>query len=135
MDDALLVRGLEGVADLLRILNCGPGLDWSIQRTAFQVFHHQVVGTDVIQGAHVGVIERGDRMRFATKSVGVRSDEPLDRNAAAETRINRAIDFPHTTSSDEADELIRTEQGAWRQRHGMVGGCRRGGGRSISHES
>ena len=49
-------------------------------------------------------------MRFAMKAFGVRSDEPLDRNAAVETRIDRAIDFPSPTSSDEADELIRTEQ-------------------------
>jgi hypothetical protein len=83
MDDALFVRSLERRRDLTgqahRVLEGQPRRRaWTLreqvgQRLAFDELHDEIVGTDVVQRADVGMIERRDRARFALEALG----EPL----------------------------------------------------------
>ena len=77
MDDALLVRGVEGVGDLCPELH--DLVEWKRasqqairERFPLEELHHQVVGVtlvpDVEERADVGMVERGDRPRLALEA-------------------------------------------------------------------
>ena len=78
MDDALLVRGGEGVGDLRpelhHLVERQRALLQAIrERFALEQLHHQEVRValvpDVEQRADVGVVERGDRLRLALEAL------------------------------------------------------------------
>jgi hypothetical protein len=70
------------------------------------------------------VRERGDRFRFALESqerrraVGETRRQYFDRDVPIELGIARAIDLAHPAGADGAEDLVRTEPGSDRQRHG-----------------
>jgi hypothetical protein len=39
------------------------------ERLALDILHHQVIRTNIVQRADVGMVERGDGARFAVKAV------------------------------------------------------------------
>jgi hypothetical protein len=80
-----------------------------------------------MQGADVGVIQAGNNFRLpletltAGRVVGEMRRKNLDGNGAVQARIQCAIDFSHSTRAQRSDDLIRTQSGAVRQRHGCSG--------------
>ena len=124
MDYAVFVRTIKTLA------NIGPILQnlchW--QRTfgqtvrqclPFQKFHDQVVGAilmaNIVQRANIRMIERRDGTGFAVeallsfgtlrKMVG----KDFDRDRAIESRIERTIDFAHTTRTQRGLNLVGPE--------------------------
>ena len=41
---------------------------WPLERRALDVLHHQIVGTDIVELADVGMIERGDGLGLTLES-------------------------------------------------------------------
>jgi hypothetical protein len=113
MDDPLLVRGVERVADLDARLDGlieghrpGDGL-------AVDELHHEVAAAvvlaDVVQRADVRVVERRDRLRLALEPLGERAFHGLHRDVAVETRVFGAIDVAHSPGASRLDNFVRTE--------------------------
>ena len=114
MHDALLVRGLEGVGDLpgnpQRFLERdGPLVDPIRQRRPLDQFHDEIVGPDVVQGADVRMIERGNRARFTFETVAEVRGGDLDCDFAPEPRVARAIHLTHSAGTDGLDDFVRPE--------------------------
>ena len=66
MCDAFAVRGVEGIADLGGVTE--RLIEWQRarlclrdDRRALDEFHHQIIRTNVMQGADIGMIQRRDR--------------------------------------------------------------------------
>src|ERR1019366_7029537 len=100
MNDAFCVRGLEGSRDLqgerkgferwqrkIFMRFCRYDL------TAVDKLHHDVVRADVINLADVGMVERGNCFRFASKTLGELRGGELDCNQAIQAGISCPIYF------------------------------------------
>jgi hypothetical protein len=63
----------------------------------------------------VGVIERGEQLRFASEAgeaVGItryRTEKNLDRHVAIKLRVVSAVDLAHSTGSKKGEDLVGTE--------------------------
>ena len=66
------------------------------QRFALRQLHDQVVGPDVVERADVRVGQRGNRARFALEPRAELLLRDLDRNGAAQPRVDGARDVAHT---------------------------------------
>ena len=116
MNDALCVRGLESSCDLQgecksfrwqngQIFMLFSGDD----RTAVDKLHHDVVRADVINLADVGMVERGNRSRFAFKTLGELCGRNLDCNQATQPRIARPIHFAHAARTNSGFYALGSE--------------------------
>ena len=78
---------------------------------------------DVVDGADVRVVQRGDRPCFTLKPLardlgaGQISRQHLDRDFAFESRVARAIDLAHSAFAKFGGDFIRAEPVASGQRH------------------
>jgi hypothetical protein len=89
------------------------------ERLAFKVFHDQewltVVLTDVIHRADVRVTQRRNRSclpfetRTPTRMTGQMGRKDLQSDDSLETCIAGAIDPPHATGPERAEDHIRTD--------------------------
>ncbi len=118
MDDALLVRGVERERDLARVVERGREGQRAFQRLALHQLHDEVVGTDVVQRADVGMIQRGDGAGFALESIAEVLGRHLDGDVAADAGIVRAVDDAHSACANLRDDLVGAEAIANRRRHG-----------------
>ena len=117
MDDVLLVRGFDAVDQLLddgeRIIE--------VQRTAqvltLDILHDQIVRSDVVQMADVGVVERGDRAGLAGEALGELGVGNFDRDIPIQPGIVRAIHLAHAALADGRKDFIRAEFVADGERH------------------
>ena len=129
MDDALLVRSVEGVGDL-----CGDGdrfrdgqslaaagvcLDQLLQRLSLDELEDErgrAEGVlDPVDRADVRVVEGRQESRLpleAGEALGVaceRVGERLHRDVAAEPPVARAVDLTHATGADLLDDHVGTD--------------------------
>ena len=78
---------------------------------------------DVVEGADVRVIERGDRPGLASEPgaelriVGERARQHLDRDGPIQPRVGGPIDLAHPTGADGGADLIRAQAGTRGKRH------------------
>jgi hypothetical protein len=122
VDNALLVGGFEGIGDLAgdrerlvqRDRACFDPLG---QRRPLYQLHHQVVGTDVIDLADVGVIQRRHRARLALETVSEALRRNLDRHIASHARIEGAVHLTHAASTERRQNLVRAEMCPGRDGH------------------
>src|SRR6516225_4393769 len=101
MGNALLVRGIQRIAYLHRVLQ---GLiEWQrpLERRALDVFHHQVVGSNVEQRTNVGMIQRGDGSDFAIKALIKTLPRDLNSNVAARAWVVSAVHLTHPALADQ----------------------------------
>ena len=76
---------------------------------------------DRVDRDDVGMVERGDRTRFALEAVaslgvvGQRVREHLQGDAATELRVVGEEDFAHATRADRADDAV-VGKGRWDHR-------------------
>ena len=75
----------------------------------FEVLQHQIVGSDVVHLADVGVVERRDRPRLALESLPVLGRQLLDRHDALEPGIEGLVDLAHATSANSRLDFVRAE--------------------------
>jgi len=74
---------------------------------AGDVFHHQIVRADVVQGADAGVIERRDGPRLALEPAAELRFRNLDCDDAVEASIGCLVDLAHSSSADGFEDAIR----------------------------
>ena len=74
-------RLLEGEVRFDGLLDLVKG-QRSPQRNALDVFHHKVVRPDIMQGTNVGMVQGGNRVRFALEALGELLVGNLDGNDA-----------------------------------------------------
>ncbi|OFW47357.1 MAG: hypothetical protein A3J29_23325 [Acidobacteria bacterium RIFCSPLOWO2_12_FULL_67_14b] len=117
VQDALVVRGLEGAGDLdgqrRRPIRC----DRSMQRKALDVLHHEIVGADVVQRADMGMVQRGDGAGLALEAGDVARLRALDGDRPVQAGVAGGPDFAHPALADERDDLVGAEPHAGGQLH------------------
>jgi len=97
----------------------------------FKEFHDNkmgvVGGADVEQRADIRMSKRRDSAGFAfetLESVRLRGEswrKDFDSDVATETKVSRAIDFAHTTRTEEAGDLVRAKARTGGKRHDEPG--------------
>jgi hypothetical protein len=135
MDDALLVRGFDGVGDLSGdgdgvIDGNRSGGDPLRQVRAIDELHDQGLDRrtvlETVNLRDVRMIERGQRLRFAREAGesivigGERVRQDLQGDVAIELRVASAIHLAHATGADGRDDLVRAESGSWGERQDPV---------------
>jgi hypothetical protein len=84
-----------------------------------------LLAPDVVEGADVRVVERGDGLRLAldacpqllvARQLG---GQQLDRHRSVEPRVTRAVDLAHASGPDRGEDLVGPETGG-----GGEPGCR-----------
>jgi len=90
MGDPLLVRRLQGLADLSAILERQRQWQRSLELLALHILHHQVIRPDVVEGADVRVIQSGDGAGLALEALGEFSLEVLTATVRSR-RVSRAF--------------------------------------------
>jgi hypothetical protein len=117
MHDALLVRGFESIT----YLRCDPQSFFERVRTsrslALDVLHHQIVRSDIVNLADVGMIQRGDGLGLTLKALRELCCGDLNGHVAIQPGIVRSIHFAHPAFPDGRKELVRSEFVAWLERH------------------
>jgi hypothetical protein len=111
--DALAVCGIECITNLCGILErlmMGQG---AAQRHAFDIFHYQIVRPDIMQGTDVGMVQGGDRVRFALEAIGELLVGKFDGDDAIQSRVASFVDFSRTASALGGDDLIWSQPGSW----------------------
>ena len=108
MDDALLVRRLERLRDLLAIgsassIGMAPCGDAVGERRSFDELHHRAVVPSALRGRRsprCWMIQRGEHLRFALEareSIGVgrdRGGQDLDRDLTLQLRVGARYTSP-----------------------------------------
>jgi hypothetical protein len=124
MDDAELVRLAKGPADLrcdaagAHLVHDAAFAERQVERLAFQILHRHevdvVVGLAVVEdrdGVRVRDLRRDARLtEEAAVELGIGvavvvGIEDLDRAEAPERRLLRSVDLPHSSTSDQRDDL------------------------------
>ena len=137
MDDALLVRLLEGFGDLLRDLEGLADRD----RPALQALGEVLAGGELhgeeVSGRPVGerraleavdvgdarVVEGGEDLRLALEAgqpIGIGGEglgKQLDRDVAAELRVRGPVHLAHPPGAEGRNDLVGPEPGAGADRH------------------
>src|SRR6516225_5198385 len=117
MRDAFPVSGIQSVQNLARIFD---GLfQWkrTSQRSPIDELHHEVVRTDIIEMANVGMVERTNYARFLSEALTELAGADLDRHLAVEAHIRGAVDFAHTAFAEQRGDFVRPEFLADTDRH------------------
>ena len=107
------------------------------ERLTLQELEDQIVevavSANVVDGADVRVVERGNGARFLLETAprfrvaGERASQDFDGNGAIEPRITGAKDLAHSAFAKRSNDLVRTEPSAGVERHATA---RRGPGRA-----
>ena len=118
MHDSSSVRGGQSVGDLhghiqqlARVVDRRDGC-------ALDELHHQVIRTDVVELADIGMIQRRDGARFPLEALAEILVRNLDGDGAIEAHIARTIYLAHAARADGRDDLVRPQSGSRSQRHG-----------------
>jgi hypothetical protein len=136
VDDPFLMSGRERLGDLAGDLESPArrhraGRHRHPQRLALEELADGIANAarlpHVEESQDVGVRQRGDRagLRLEARQralVGrnvIRKD--LDRHVAAEARIPRPVDLPHSTCAERRQDLVGTQSGSGRKRHETSG--------------
>jgi hypothetical protein len=127
VDDASVVRCIEAVrnlnSDAQQFLYFErPTLYVLSESVPLEMLHHEkglvLVFTDIVDGANVRMINRGDRVGFATEALarvlrsGQMQGEHLDRDAPIQALVPSSIHLAHTADAQSRLDDIRTELGA-----------------------
>jgi hypothetical protein len=116
------VRGLDAVDQLLddgqRVFEVErPRPFFRNEVLALDVLHDQVIRSDVVEVADIGVAERGDGAGFGGEALGELSVRNFDRDIAAQARVMSPIDLAHAALAHQRKDLVGAEPVTFRQRH------------------
>src|ERR1051325_2250528 len=122
MDDSLLVRGLQRIADLSSDGKCfidrdDADFDSFRECWPFDQLHYQVVGTNVVNLAYIGVIQSGHSTDFALESIAEVLGGNLDRHLPPHARIAGSVHLAHAAGPNGREDLIRSQASSGRERH------------------
>ncbi len=115
MDNAARVGRIQGRCDLRRELQRRGFGERTAQWNAIHVFHHQVVRADVVDGADVGMIERGDGPDLAVEALNEHLGNHFDGDIAPHAGVGGAVDLAHATFANGRDQPVWPEPVTWKQ--------------------
>ncbi len=81
------------------------------KRFALNQFHYQVIGTDVMQGTDVGMVQCRDGARFLFEAAAPFLQD-LDGHRSVQACISGAEHLPHPTFSQRPLDSVRTQHGS-----------------------
>src|SRR5215471_20529325 len=112
-----LVRGVKRIADLhgvaKRLIERERTMEWS----PLDKLHDEVVRTDVVNLADVGMIQCCDCLSFSLKAVTELRSRDFDRDVAIQAWIVRLPHLSHPTFADGRKDFVRAEFVAYGKRH------------------
>src|SRR5215467_2464672 len=73
---------------------------WSGQGYAVDILHYQVVRSDIVNVAYVGMVERSDRPCLVLKTRARPACPPFDRDRAPQPSVTSLPHFAHTARAD-----------------------------------
>jgi hypothetical protein len=85
----------------------------TLERSAFNVFHYKEIRTNIVQGADVRMIQRGDGAGFLLEAGAVAFGEALDRDRAIQTRVASLPHFAHAARADPGFQDVGAELPPW----------------------
>ena len=103
------VRCVQQASDLPCAFECLLHRQGTFELLALDVLHHQIIRTDIINLADVGIIQRSDSLGFALESFAELGLGNLDGDAAGETRVTAPVHFSHAARADRRDDFIWAE--------------------------
>jgi hypothetical protein len=109
MGDAFLMRGIESIQDLRRVLHGFFERQWTFERRAFDELHDQVVGADVVKLADMGMVQGRDGSGFVFEAFGELSLRNFDGDDAIKACVARSINLAHTTCAYRRKNFVRAE--------------------------
>ena len=112
MDEPGCMGRREAVGDLHGEIQQLPRILRRSDRRPFDVFEHQIIRTDVVELADVGMVERGNSSRLAYKALAESLVRDLDRHDAIEPCVAGTIHLAHAADADRSSNLIRADRGA-----------------------
>jgi hypothetical protein len=133
MNDALLVRGLECLGNLLRnrerfVDGDRTARDPVCERRALDELHDQgATATSFFEAVDLRdlrVVQRRQCLGFALEAgdpVSIMRKgivQNLDRDLAAKVGIARTVDVAHAALANRGHHFVDSEASSWRQRHG-----------------
>ena len=80
----------------------------AFQRSALDVFHHQVIGADIVKLADVGMVQRSHGPGFLFEALGELLLRNLDGDRAVEPRVPGLPHFSHPARAQRREDFIRT---------------------------
>src|SRR5437868_14117413 len=99
----------EGFADFAGVLQRLLDGQRTLERDALDVLHDQVVGSNVVERADVGMIQGRDGAGFALKTLTKLSLGNLDGHDAIKARVTSLVDVAHSARTDRSENLVRPE--------------------------
>jgi len=81
--------------------------------------HHQIIRTDIVEGADIRVVEGGHCARFAIEPVRELLIGDFNGNDTAQAGVEGFVNVAHAASTDGSKDLVWTEFCACRQTHGI----------------
>lgn len=109
MGDSFAVGGLECVEDLFGGLDGLVEGKGAFERGAIDELHDQVVGTDVVELADVGMVEGSYRAGFALEAFGEFGLGDFDCDGAVETGVAGFVDFAHAAFAEFGEDIVGAE--------------------------
>ena len=109
MRDALLVRGVERIANLHRVLQCLVERQRPLEWSPLDVLHNQVVGTHVVELADVRMIKGAYGFGFPLKPLTELGLGNLDGHDAIKARVTSLVDIAHSARTDWRKDFVGAE--------------------------
>ena len=110
MGDALFVRGVECIANLRGVLQGLIEGQGPLERSALDILHDQVIGTNIVQRTDVGMIQRANGASFALESLAeLRGLETLIATSRPTRVIARLPHLAHSARADGREDFVGTE--------------------------
>jgi hypothetical protein len=119
MGDRLSMRGFERTGQLNRSLQGQGERQRPRDLRAFHVLHDEVVGTDIVDLADVGMIQSSDGAGLALKPLAEVLGGRLDGDDAVKPRVASLPHFAHAAGADGGEDFVRAECVANRNGHGL----------------
>jgi hypothetical protein len=94
-----------------------------LERRALDVLHYQIVRTNVVKLADVGMVECRYRARFALEALRKLFFYNFDCNSAIQSRVASTIDFAHASGANGFEEFISAQPSSGSQGHRRSNDC------------
>ena len=109
MDDPMGV----GCLDCGRDLQCQGhrlvGGEWASDRSAVDILHDQVIGTDIVELTDIRVIQSRNGAHLPLKPLRELRTRNLDGNQPVQARVARLVDLAHPPDVDQGKDLVRAQ--------------------------
>ena len=109
MRDQLFVGRFKRARQLNRVPERLIERQWTFDLRALDVFHHEIIRSDVVKRANVRMIQRRYRACFALEAFAELCRGGLDGDDAIQSRVACLPDLAHATRSQAGKDLVRSE--------------------------